>query len=223
MEANLSFEKKSSRVPLTEGCCRLPSPCVRPSAGTAPFCCSSRQTWIFASPLYSVVQLLICSRPFQSKNSDEGGYGGGRERRGKGGRKENGGVERKWRWDKHASSFRIQRGGEQWTSSECTVMEFRRGGWLMWICHFPYVLLWRSRKEKIPSGSLFSFGVSVEHRLLSEHQPEKLEPRWWCRRVLWCLWKVNVTWKKSASGLPSWIVYILLKIFLPFLFVKGKN
>lgn len=79
MAANLSFGKKSSRVPLTEGCCRLPLPRVRPCAGTALFLCSSRQTWIFASSLYSAAQLLICSRPFQSKNSNVKGGVEGRE------------------------------------------------------------------------------------------------------------------------------------------------
>lgn len=92
MEANLSFEKKSSRAPLTEGCCRLAFPCMRPSAGTAPFCTSSRQTWISARPLYSVVQLLICSRPFQSKNSNVRGGGGVGEAAGRGEAK---GEERK--------------------------------------------------------------------------------------------------------------------------------
>lgn len=105
MEANLSFEKKSSRAPLTEGCCRLAFPCVRPSAGTASFCSSSRQTWISARPLYSVVQLLICSRPFQSKNSNVRGEVGGRERQGKRGRKKNWGTEGKCRRDKHTSSL----------------------------------------------------------------------------------------------------------------------
>lgn len=109
MKANLSFEKKSSRAPLTEGCCRLAFPCVRPTAGTAPFCLSSRQTWISARPLYSVVQLLICSRPFQSKNSNVRGEVGGRERQGERGRKKNTGTEGKCRRDKHASSLRSKK------------------------------------------------------------------------------------------------------------------
>lgn len=124
MEANLSFEKKSSRAPLTEGCCRLAFPCVRPSAGTAPFCSSSRQTWISARPLYSVVQLLICSRPFQSKNSNVRGEVGGRERQGERGRKKNGGTEGKCRRDKHASSLRSK---EVVNSEQAMSALFKRG------------------------------------------------------------------------------------------------
>lgn len=131
MEANLSFGKKSSRVPLTKGCCRLASPRVRPSAGTAPFCCSSRQTWICARPLYSVVQLLICSRSFQSKNSNVKGWGkGGVEgasEQGERGRKKNGGTERKCRWD-NCSSF-LLRSEEVVSSEQARSLQWRSSKW----------------------------------------------------------------------------------------------
>lgn len=149
MEANLSFEKKSSRAPLTEGCCRLAFPCVRPSAGTAPFCSSSRQTWISARPLYSLVQLLICSRPFQSKNSNVRGEVGGRERQGKRGRKKIGGTEGKCRRDKHASSLR----SKEVVNSEHAMSA--QGGWPMWKCCFLY-------KIKNSSGSsMFYFETLI--------------------------------------------------------------
>lgn len=151
MEANLSFEKKSSRVPLTEGCCRLAFPCVRPSAGTAPSCCSSRQTWISARPLYSVVQLLICSRPFQSKNSNVRGEVGGRERQGERGRKKNRGTEGKCRLDKHAFSLR----SKEVVSSEQAMSALwlsSKGGWPMWICCFLYILLCRNSRKNIIGG-----------------------------------------------------------------------
>lgn len=131
MEANLSFEKKSGRAPLTEGCCRLPFPCVRPSASTAPSCCSSRQTWISARPLYSVVQLLICSRPFQSKNSNVrgGGGGGGQGEARRKGKKEKREEQRgKRRRDKHASSLR----SKEVASSEQAMSALwpsSKGGW----------------------------------------------------------------------------------------------
>lgn len=148
MEANLSFEKKRSTATLTEGCCRLAFPCVRPSAGTAPSCCSSRQTWISARPLYSVVQLLICSRPFQSKNSNVRGEVGGRERRGKRGRKKNGGTEGKCRRDKHASSLR----SKEVVSSEQAMSPLwlsSKGDWPMWMCCFLYIALWVNSRKNI--------------------------------------------------------------------------
>lgn len=91
MEANLSSEKKSTRAPLTKGCCWLAFPCMRPSAGQAqPYSATA------SDRLESVPGLLFCSpalnysRPFQSKNSSVRGEVGGRERQGKRGRKEKG-------------------------------------------------------------------------------------------------------------------------------------
>ena len=151
MEANLSFEKKSSRAPLTEGCCRLAFPCMRPSAGTAPFCTSSRQTWISARPLYSVVQLLICSRPFQSKNSNVRGGGGGGEAAGrgeaKGEERKNGGTEGKCRRDKHASSLRSKEVVNREQDMTALWLGSKRG-WPVWLCWSPYVWLLDEQQGK---------------------------------------------------------------------------
>lgn len=161
MEANLSFEKKSSRVPLTEACCRLAFPCVRPCAGTAPFCCSSRQTWISARPLYSVVQLLICSRPFQSKNSSvrEGGWEGGAGRgNAKRGRKKNWGTERKCRRDKHASSLRSKEVVSSKQAMSALWLSLK-GGWPMWMCCFSCVLVWRNIKNVLQDFNVLLLSV----------------------------------------------------------------
>lgn len=138
MEANLSFEKKSSRVPLTEGLLPAGFPlCEAQRAGTAPFCCSSRQTWISARPLYSVVQLLICSRPFQSKNSNVRGEVG---RTGRGRGSEAKGEERKTEEQREnadgISIHPLKDPKRWWAVNKPWVQKGGGGVVLMWMCCF---------------------------------------------------------------------------------------